>query len=139
MKVFDYGEDDGLPYIAMELIEGGSLADRLDGTPWPPRSAAELIGKLAAGVSFAHEHQIVHRDLKPANVLIASDGEPLEVRITDFGLAKFYADDSPSHTKTNAFFGTPSYMAPEQANGRTGPYRGSPAISTRWGPFCTSC
>ncbi|HEX3727474.1 MAG TPA: WD40 repeat domain-containing serine/threonine-protein kinase [Pirellulales bacterium] len=118
VKVFDYGEHDALPYIAMELIEGGSLADRLDGTPWPPRAAAELISKLAAGVSYAHERQVVHRDLKPANVLIASDGKPLEVKITDFGLAKFYADDSSSHTKSNAFFGTPSYMAPEQAKGR---------------------
>jgi serine/threonine-protein kinase len=118
VKVFDYGEHDALPYIAMELIEGGSLADRLDGTPWPPRAAAELISKLAAGVSYAHERQVVHRDLKPANVLVASDESPLEVKITDFGLAKFYADDSSSHTKTNAFFGTPSYMAPEQAKGR---------------------
>ena len=59
----------------------------------------------------------MHRDLKPANVLIASDAEPYEVKITDFGLAKLYAEETSAHTKSNAFFGTPSYMAPEQAKG----------------------
>ena len=117
VRIYDYGEHDGLPYLAMELIEGGSLADRLDGTPWQPREAAQLLSTLAAAMHFAHERQVVHRDLKPANVLIASPTEPLDVKITDFGLAKFYAEETSSHTKSNAFFGTPSYMAPEQAKG----------------------
>ncbi len=118
VQVYDYGEHDGLPYLAMELVEGGSLADRLDGTPWPARVAAELMSRLAGAVSFAHEHRVVHRDLKPANVLIVSDEKPLEVKITDFGLAKFCFEESSLLTKSNAFFGTPSYMAPEQASGR---------------------
>ena len=119
VQVYDYGEHEGLPYIAMELIEGGSLADRLDGTPWLPRTAAALLVKLAEAVQFAHERHVIHRDLKPANVLIASDAKELEVKITDFGLAKCFFDESSPHTRSYAFLGTPSYMAPEQANGRT--------------------
>ena len=118
VQVHDCGEHDGLPYIAMELVEGGSLADRLDGTLWAPRTAAALMIKLSDAVHFAHQHQVIHRDLKPANVLVVSD-ENIEVKITDFGLAKFLADDSTSHTKTYGFLGTPSYMSPEQASGRS--------------------
>lgn len=116
VQVYYYGQHEGLPYIAMELIEGGSLADRLDGVPWAPRSAAELLVKLADAVQYAHERHVIHRDLKPANVLVASDAAELAVKITDFGLAKFLIDDLSPHTKSVAFLGTPSYMAPEQAS-----------------------
>jgi serine/threonine protein kinase/WD40 repeat protein len=118
VQVHDFGEHEELPYLAMELVEGGSLADRLDGTPWSPRAAAVLLIKLASAAKYAHDRGVIHRDLKPANVLIASDGPELEVKITDFGLAKFFFDESSQHTKSNAFLGTPSYMAPEQARGR---------------------
>ncbi len=118
VQVHDYGEHGGLPYIAMEFVEGGSLADRLDGTPWAPRAAVALLIKLADAVHFAHQRHVIHRDLKPANVLVVSDGHELEVKITDFGLAKLLSEESPQHTKSYAFLGTPSYMAPEQANGR---------------------
>lgn len=117
VQVYDFGEHEGLPYIAMELITKGSLADRLDGTPWDPRIAAELVAKLAAAVQFAHEHQVIHRDLKPANVLVVNDDKELTVKVTDFGLARFLVDDSQPHTKSFTFLGTPSYMAPEQATG----------------------
>ena len=119
VQVYDFGEHDGLPFLAMELIEGGTLAARLHGAPWPARAAAQLMIKLAGAVQFAHDHHVIHRDLKPANVLIASDQEGLDVRITDFGLGKFFHDEASPHTKTGAFLGTPSYMAPEQAAGRT--------------------
>ncbi len=118
VQVYDYGEHDGLPYIAMELVEGGSLADRLDGTPWAPAVAAALMIKLADAVQFAHQRHVIHRDLKPANVLVVSDSDELDVKITDFGLAKFLVEGSSQHTKSYAFLGTPSYMAPEQATGR---------------------
>jgi len=119
VQVYDFGEHDGLPYLAMELIEGGSLADRLDGTPWAPRVAAKLLVDLAGAVQFAHERYVVHRDLKPANVLIVSDTPELEVKITDFGLAKLFHEGSSQYTKSVAVLGTPSYMAPEQASGKT--------------------
>jgi serine/threonine protein kinase len=118
VQVYDVGEHGGLPYITMELIPKGSLAERLDGTPWDPQIAAVLIAKLATAVQFAHEHHVIHRDLKPANVLVVSDDKELEVKVTDFGLAKFLVEDSSPHTKSFTFLGTPSYMAPEQATGR---------------------
>lgn len=119
VQVFDCGEHEGLPYLAMELVEGGTLADRLDGSAWPPRAAAELLVTLAEAMQYAHDRQVIHRDLKPANVLVVSDGRPLDVKITDFGLAKLLADESSQNTKTFSLLGTPSYMAPEQASGRT--------------------
>jgi serine/threonine protein kinase/WD40 repeat protein len=118
VQVYDYGQHEGLPYIAMELTTGGSLANLLDGTPWDPEPAAALIAKLAGAVQFAHEHDVVHRDLKPANVLVVSKDGELDVKITDFGLARFHFDNSSPRTKSFAFLGTPSYMAPEQASGR---------------------
>jgi WD40 repeat protein/tRNA A-37 threonylcarbamoyl transferase component Bud32 len=118
VQVYDYGEHDGLPYLAMELIDGGPLSARLDGTPWQARPAAELMLKLVSAVQFAHERGVVHRDLKPANVLVVADRPELEIKVSDFGLAKFFSDEASSHTKSNACLGTPSYMAPEQAGGR---------------------
>jgi eukaryotic-like serine/threonine-protein kinase len=117
VQVYDFGEHDGLPFLAMELIECGTLAARLDGTPWAPLAAADLLIKLSGAVECAHERGIIHRDLKPANVLIASDAKGLEAKISDFGLAKFFHDETSLHTRSVAFLGTPSYMAPEQASG----------------------
>jgi serine/threonine protein kinase len=118
VQVYDYGEHSGLPFIAMEIVSGGSLADRLDGAAWSTREAAELMVKLAAAVQFAHERRVIHRDLKPANVLIVGGaGRDLNVKITDFGLAKLCLDEATPNTRSFAFLGTPSYMAPEQAKG----------------------
>lgn len=119
VQVFDCGEHDGLPYLAMELVDGGPLSARLDGTPWQARPTAELLLKLVSAVQFAHEHGVIHRDLKPANVLVVADRPELEIKVTDFGLAKFFFDEASSHTKSNMCLGTPSYMAPEQAGGRS--------------------
>src|SRR5262249_4737896 len=82
VQVYEVGERDGLPFFSLEYCPGGSLAQRLDGTPLPVRDAAALVGTLARGVHAAHEKGVVHRDLKPANVLLAADGTP---KITDFG------------------------------------------------------
>jgi ABC-type amino acid transport substrate-binding protein/tRNA A-37 threonylcarbamoyl transferase component Bud32 len=112
VQILKIGEADGLPYLELELVGGGSLADRLDGTPRPPREAARLVEQLARAVAYAHDRNIVHRDLKPANVLLTESGEP---KITDFGLAKL--TDAAGPTVTGAVYGTPSYMAPEQARG----------------------
>ena len=115
VQIYDIGEVDGLPFVSLELLEGGALADRLAGTPQPGRPAAELMVTLARAVQVAHEAGIVHRDLKPSNVLFTEDGIP---KITDFGLAKRLESDS-RQTETGQIMGTPSYMAPEQARGHT--------------------
>jgi WD40 repeat protein len=114
VQVFDVGEQDGLPYFSLEFCPGGTLADRLDGTPWPGREAARMIETLARAIHAAHHHGIVHRDLKPANVLLSAEGEP---KITDFGLAKKL--EETGQTQAGAIMGTPSYMAPEQAQGKS--------------------
>jgi WD40 repeat protein len=113
--VHEIGEAEGRLFIALEFLEGGCLAQRLDGTPWPARKAAQLVETLAGAVHHSHERGIVHRDLKPANVLLTADGQP---KIADFGLAKWLGQDQ-GQTQSGAIVGTPSYMAPEQAGGRS--------------------
>ncbi len=115
LQIYDIGESDGLPYVALELLEGGSLADRLRGTSLPPRKAAEWMVPLAMAMDAAHRAGIVHRDLKSVNILFTPDGVP---KITDFGLAKRLEMDE-GQTHTGQVMGTPSYMAPEQARGDT--------------------
>jgi len=114
LQIYDIGEVDGLPFVSLELLEGGSLDDRLAGTPQAGRSGADLVATLARAVHAAHQAGIVHRDLKPANVLFNADGVP---KITDFGLAKRLESDS-RQTATGQIMGSPSYMAPEQARGQ---------------------
>jgi serine/threonine protein kinase/WD40 repeat protein len=112
VRIYEVGEHGGLPFLALEYVEGGTLADRLGGAPLPPREAAALAERLARAVHAAHRAGVVHRDLKPANVLLDADGTP---KVTDFGLAKQEESDL---TATGAVLGTPSYLAPEQAEGR---------------------
>ena len=76
MQVYDVGDHDGRPYFTMEFVEGGSLAQKLAGTPQPARQAAALVVTLAEAVQAAHRGGIVHRDLKPSNVLLTADGTP---------------------------------------------------------------
>jgi hypothetical protein len=114
LPVYEVSEsEDGLPCFSMEFAEGGSLAEKIAGKPQPPREAAQLVRTLAEAMSYAHGEGVVHRDLKPANVVLTADDTP---KITDFGLARRV--DAPNG-KTGDILGTPPYMAPEQAAGRS--------------------
>ena len=115
VQIYSIGDANGLPYVELEYLPGGSLDRQLDGTPWKSDRAAKLVEQLARAVSDAHAQGIIHRDLKPANVLLSADGTP---KISDFGLAKFLGSDS-GLTGSDAIMGSPSYMAPEQAEGKT--------------------
>jgi WD40 repeat protein len=114
VQIHEVGEAGGLPYCALEYVEGGSLARKLAGGPLPPAEAARLVEVLARAMQLAHSRNVVHRDLKPANVLLSADGTP---KVTDFGLARQLDSDS-GQTQSGAILGTPSYMAPEQAGGQ---------------------
>jgi eukaryotic-like serine/threonine-protein kinase len=136
VQIYEIGEQEGLPYLALELVDGPSLDKEAERKPLAPRAAAQLVETLAKAMHHVHQQGIVHRDLKPANVLLASapgskthrpsngpvpDLDAWETgrwipKLTDFGLAKLSGDTAgPSPTKT--MVGTPNYMAPEQAAG----------------------
>ncbi|HKB38354.1 MAG TPA: protein kinase, partial [Gemmataceae bacterium] len=114
VQIHEVGERDGLPFFSLEFCGGGSLEKKLAGAPLQPKEAAALVETLARAMQAAHDGGIIHRDLKTANVLLAEDGTP---KITDFGLAKRL--DTPGATSTGVIMGTPSYMAPEQAAGKS--------------------
>jgi formylglycine-generating enzyme required for sulfatase activity len=115
VQVYEVGEQDGKPFCSLEFCEGGSLEKKLGGTPVQSREAARLVETLARAMQAAHAAGIVHRDLKPANVLVGAEGT---LKVTDFGLAK-KLDAASGQTASGAILGTPSYMAPEQAGGRS--------------------
>lgn len=118
VKVYDYGEHQGEPYLVMEYLAGGTLKKTLD-KPSPWRDALKLILPVARGVAYAHQRGVLHRDIKPANILITDVGEPM---LSDFGIAKvFSGDQSTALTGSGMAIGTPDYMAPEQWTGTTSP------------------
>jgi tetratricopeptide (TPR) repeat protein/predicted Ser/Thr protein kinase len=113
VQIYEVSEQDGLPFLSLEFIDGRRLDRQLGGKPQPPREAAQLCATLARAMHFAHQQGIIHRDLKPGNVLMTADGIP---KITDFGMAKRLEEDS-GQTQSGMIMGTPSYMSPEQARG----------------------
>jgi WD40 repeat protein/serine/threonine protein kinase len=149
VQVYEVGEQNGRPFFSMEYVAGGSLDRHVKGTPQPAREAAQLMETLARTMHHAHERGIIHRDLKPANILLVSPspssippgervgrggGEASEPpsgthhapltahqpKITDFGLAKLLRADETGPTQSGDMLGTPSYMAPEQIEAKTG-------------------
>ncbi len=115
VSVYDTGEDDGVPYIVMEYVEGRTLRDVLqtEGRLLPQR-ALEVVADICAALDVAHGAGIVHRDIKPANVMLTPRGE---VKVMDFGIARAIADTSSTMTQTAAVIGTAAYLSPEQARG----------------------
>jgi serine/threonine protein kinase len=141
VQIHEVGEHAGRPYFALEYAGGGSLAAQLAGTPLPARQSAQLLETLARAVQAAHDRGVVHRDLKPGNILLQMQNAECRMqnekpdsaicnlqsafcipKVTDFGLAKLL-DREPEAgaiaTQTGAVLGTPSYMAPEQAWGKS--------------------
>jgi serine/threonine protein kinase len=134
VQVYEVGEHAGRPFLALEFVDGGTLAERLTGTPLPPRSAAALAETLARAIGAAHAQGVVHRDLKPANILLGNDQCPMtndqsgrigsldighwsfRPKVADFGLAR-RLDVDAGQTRSGTILGTPDYMAPEQAAG----------------------
>jgi hypothetical protein len=117
IPIYEVGDYQGQPYFTMKYIEGGNLSQHVPRLVDDPRAAAKLMLTVARAVHHAHERGLLHRDLKPGNILVDAKGQP---HITDFGLAKREAKlGEPSLTQTGAIVGTPSYMAPEQASGRS--------------------
>jgi len=138
VQIFEVGTADGQPYLCLEYVDGDSLANRLNGTPWRDPDAARLIETLARAMDAAHKQGVVHRDLKPSNILLQKDeggrmkdektprlgsdssfilhNSAFLPKITDFGLAKLL-ESSQGQTQSGAFLGTPSYASPEQAGG----------------------
>jgi serine/threonine protein kinase len=121
VQIFDFGVDDTQPYIAMELLRGKSLADklRIEGRMSPAETAA-VLSQVARATAWAHSRGIVHRDLKPGNIFLSEDADDIVVKLLDFGIAKpvqLDLSETPV-TLTGAIMGTPQYMSPEQASGK---------------------
>lgn len=114
VTIYDAGEDRGVAYIAMELLRGKHLVDYTDSSRLlPPAIAVEIVARLADALHYAHQNLVVHRDIKPANLMF--DAPSGELKITDFGIARL--TDS-GRTRTGVVLGTPSFMSPEQLQGR---------------------
>src|SRR5579864_6689245 len=117
VQLYEVGEVRGQPFFSLELCEGGTLTDQLKKQRPSPPEAAALIETLARAMHYAHLRGVVHRDLKPGNVLLA--GPERVAKITDFGLAKRIDAEARDVSQSGAIMGTASYMAPEQAAGKT--------------------
>ncbi|WP_344617744.1 protein kinase domain-containing protein [Dactylosporangium salmoneum] len=114
VAVYDFGVDDGTPYLVMELVQGHSLADELAAGPLDPRRAVHIAEQVCDALAAAHDAGVVHRDVKPANILISDEGG---VKVCDFGIARITDRAQTALTATATVIGTSSYMAPEQVLG----------------------
>jgi serine/threonine-protein kinase len=124
VTLFDIGEESGIPYLAMEFVEGETIASILErGTRFAPEKVVVLISQIASALDYAHSKGVIHRDVKPANLMLF-EGD--RVKVTDFGIAKLMDAEM---TQAGVLLGTPSYMSPERASSPS-PARTSPRSST---------
>ena len=115
VPIIDYGEHNGIPYLVMAYLPGGTLKEQI-GKPCPTMDAAALLAPVARALAYAHARDIVHRDVKPANILITAEGVPM---LSDFGIARVLEEDGRTQlTGTGVGVGTPEYMSPEQCMGQ---------------------
>ncbi|OQY90408.1 MAG: hypothetical protein B6D38_03705 [Anaerolineae bacterium UTCFX1] len=118
VKIFDFGEFEGSPYLVMDYIQGGTLKDLMKGKPLSWQQSVQITIQIAGALEAAHKKGILHRDIKPSNILMANDRDPM---LSDFGIAKIVVDDGETVTTltdTGVGIGTPDYMAPEQGVGK---------------------
>lgn len=116
VRVLDYGDQDGSPFLVMEYLPGGTLKHQL-GKPMPWREALRILLPIAEALEYAHNHNVIHRDIKPSNILLTESGRPM---LTDFGIAKILeVQETTGLTSSGMGLGTPEYMAPEQWTGQT--------------------
>ncbi|KAA3664166.1 MAG: serine/threonine protein kinase, partial [Chloroflexi bacterium] len=116
IPVYDFGEENGLLYLVMRYLEGGTLADLIKQRPLPLLEITRILNRLCPGLDVAHKHGIVHRDLKPANILLDVSQQPY---LSDFGIVKVIGAEDTSSTEDGALLGTVAYMSPEQIEGNT--------------------
>jgi TonB family protein len=111
VTLFDIGEEQGVPYLAMEFVEGETVASMIErGVKFPPEKVISLVSQVASAIDYAHSKGVIHRDIKPSNMILSAD----RLKVTDFGIAKLGDSDM---TQSGQLLGTPSYMSPEQAMG----------------------
>ena len=114
LPIFAYGEEDGIAYMVMRYLQGGTLTDRIAEGALPFDEASRLLDQLASALDHAHTHGILHRDMKPSNVLLDDDGNAY---LMDFGIAKIV--ESTVDLTGDRLLGTPAYMSPEQCSGES--------------------
>jgi serine/threonine-protein kinase len=118
ITIYDFGEEGDLAWMAMEMLAGTELRERIAQGPIPVREAVKIAEQVADGLGFAHEHGVVHRDIKPGNIMLMPRAQ---VKIMDFGVARVRVSNVKTQTGTR--LGTPKYMSPEQAMGRPADHR----------------
>jgi serine/threonine protein kinase len=125
VPIYDYAEADGRPYLVMKYIEGETLKAHLNRGKLSPQQVSEIISKVGAGLSYAHSQGVLHRDIKPSNVILANDGG---IYLADFGLARI-AQSGDSTLTSDMILGTPQYISPEQALGKSDLNQGTDVYS----------